>query len=244
MIRSLRHVYNPFERLAVITLHRLLAPVAVAILLAQPGGAHAGMPTVTLTEVPRMRLQTISFFLMGFLLSAWLIQRLWNYLAKDFVFLPRLTYGKALGVVGLWGTLFVLVLTMISGARELMTPGAWEKHGSTYRLAPVDEEAAERARQAKLDQLRTALWDYARTHEERFPSDNTITEIPSEKWQTSDPSGMRYLYVPGRCAGRGVTPLAYEPDIFGPWRLVLFTNGDVRRLTTDELTRALAREGR
>jgi hypothetical protein len=36
--------------------------------------------------------------------------------------------------VTLWGLLFLLILTMISGARELMTPGAWEKHGSTYRL--------------------------------------------------------------------------------------------------------------
>jgi len=26
------------------------------------------------------------------------------------------------------------VLTMISGARELMTPGAWEKDGAIYRL--------------------------------------------------------------------------------------------------------------
>jgi hypothetical protein len=30
--------------------------------------------------------------------------------------------------------LFLLVLTMISGARELMTPGAWEKKGFTYQL--------------------------------------------------------------------------------------------------------------
>jgi hypothetical protein len=36
--------------------------------------------------------------------------------------------------VTLWGLLFLLILTMISGARELMTPGAWEKHGSTYEL--------------------------------------------------------------------------------------------------------------
>ncbi len=35
----------------------------------------------------------------------------------------------------IWGLLFVLVLTMISGARELMTPGAWEKEGFTYVLA-------------------------------------------------------------------------------------------------------------
>ncbi len=37
-------------------------------------------------------------------------------------------------MVVLWGLLFTVVLAMISGARELMTPGAWEKQGATYRL--------------------------------------------------------------------------------------------------------------
>lgn len=40
-----------------------------------------------------------------------------------------------MGLVVLWGLLFIVVLAMISGARELMTPGAWEKQGATYRLA-------------------------------------------------------------------------------------------------------------
>jgi hypothetical protein len=31
---------------------------------------------------------------------------------------------------------------MISGARELMTPGAWEKQGVTYRLADQAEAKA------------------------------------------------------------------------------------------------------
>src|SRR5947209_3792732 len=106
-----------------------------AALLCAPAVALAGMPAVTFSDAARLRLQTISFFLAALLLSAWLIKLLWNYLRRDFAFLPRLTYGKAVGVVALWGLLFVLVLTMISGARELMTPGAWEKAGLTYRLA-------------------------------------------------------------------------------------------------------------
>jgi hypothetical protein len=100
---------------------------AGAVLAGAPGVARAGMPSVNLADVARMRVQTISFFLAGLLLSSWVVQLLWNYLRRDFTALPRLTYGKALGVVVLWGLLFVLVLTMISGARELMTPGAWEK---------------------------------------------------------------------------------------------------------------------
>jgi hypothetical protein len=47
---------------------------------------------------------------------------------------PWISYPKALGVVVLWGLLFSVVLAMISGARELMTPGAWEQQGATYRL--------------------------------------------------------------------------------------------------------------
>jgi hypothetical protein len=89
---------------------------------------------LSLTQMTRERLQAISFFAAGLLLSAAIVRGLWNSLAKDFQRLPRLTYFKALGLVLLWGLLFLLVLTMISGARELMTPGAWEKKGLLYEL--------------------------------------------------------------------------------------------------------------
>ncbi|MEX2173364.1 MAG: hypothetical protein WD872_03320 [Pirellulaceae bacterium] len=63
-------------------------------------------------------------------------------------------------MVALWGLLFVIVLTMISGARELMTPGAWEKQGLTYKLRTEDQPAATVAelrnyhdRQQKLETL-------------------------------------------------------------------------------------------
>lgn len=125
----------------------------VAVLL--PGPASAGMPdtslydiakVVTLSEHAEWRLQGISFFLMGVLLSALALKFLWNHLAKDFKFLPVMSYPKALGAVVLWGLLFILVLTMISGARELMTPGAWKKQGSTYTLsdtAPSDTASSD-----------------------------------------------------------------------------------------------------
>lgn len=92
------------------------------------------MPSFSLTDVARLRLDSISFFLGVLLLCAWGVKAIWNALAKDFPRLPRMTYGRAIGVMTLWGLLFVIVLTMISGARELMTPGAWEKQGATYRL--------------------------------------------------------------------------------------------------------------
>ena len=96
--------------------------------------AMAGMPVVRMTDVARMRLSAISFFLVVFLLCAWAVQVLWNRTLCDLINLPKLTYKKALGVMLLWGFLFTLVLTMISGARELMTPGAWKKDGILYKI--------------------------------------------------------------------------------------------------------------
>jgi hypothetical protein len=88
----------------------------------------------TLREVAKLRLQSLSFFIMVLLASALLIKLMWNGLRKDFTRLPHLSYLKSLCLVLLWGLLFVLVLAMISGARELLTPGAWKKDGATYRL--------------------------------------------------------------------------------------------------------------
>ena len=95
-----------------------------------------------ITRLAAARLETISFFLLVFLLSAGIVQRIWNGLANDFPRLPRLSYGRSLGLTTLWSLLFMLVLTMISGARELMTPGAWKQEGATYRL--TDSQAPQR----------------------------------------------------------------------------------------------------
>lgn len=104
------------------------------LLLAVSSPAHAGMPQITLSDIAAARFDSISFFLVLLLLLAWLVQLLWNLLGRDFRKLPRLSYPRALAAVTLWGLIFLLVLTMISGARELLTPGAWEKQGATYRL--------------------------------------------------------------------------------------------------------------
>jgi hypothetical protein len=222
-----------------------VALAGAVVLLFRPAPAQAGMPSVTLTDVARLRLDAISFFLAGFLLSSWGLQLLWNRLGRDFPALPRLGYGRAVGLVTLWGLLFVLVLTMISGARELLTPGAWQKQGWTYRLsqdtAPAPTaDRQEQARREKLQELRFALWEYARTHGGQFPPPTAASEIPAERWQLPGPSGMRYVYAG---AGRGTRPLAYEPEVFGPERFVLFSNGDIKLLRSDEIERALQAEG-
>jgi hypothetical protein len=108
----------------------------LAIILTLPAApAMAGMPApYQLTEIARMRIEAISFFLAVLLAMAGVVQVVWNCLRGAFARLPRLNYWRALGLVFLWGLLFSVVLSMISGARELMTPGAWEKQGATYRL--------------------------------------------------------------------------------------------------------------
>lgn len=220
--------------------------IAAFLVLGPADDARAGMPSLVLTDLARTRLQTISFFLLGILASGWVVQRIWNALGRDFPRLPRLGYGGALGLVALWGLLFVLVLTMISGARELMTPGAWEKDGFTYKLAkeeqatPGDPHKAER-RQA-LDRLRVALWTFARGHEGRFPAVDDPAAIPDEAWRVPDPSGMRYRYVGGLVTDEGHAPLAYEPGLFGPEQLVLLTDGRIVPMTAVEIRRSLAEE--
>jgi hypothetical protein len=227
---------------------RQRALAGLLLLFVAPGWTWAGMPSprLVLTELGKMRLQSISFFLVGFLAAAGIIQLLWNYLRKDFTSLPRLTYVKAVVLVGLWGLLFVLVLTMISGARELMTPGAWEKQGTTYRLTktdtPPEPVSLEQTRQRRLERLWTALWDYARTHDGRFPPSQSIPELPKELWRTPDPSGMPYVYRGGSLNFQRPTPLAFEPELFGADRFVLFTDGDVKHLTGTEFAKLLSTE--
>jgi hypothetical protein len=222
------------------------ATLASVLCLGLPAPAFAGMPSFSLGDAARLRLQTISFFLIALLLSAWGIQLLWNYLRRDFTSLPRLSYGKALGVVVLWGLLFVLVLTMISGARELMTPGAWEKTGLTYRLAtdrtrPYPEDSLDAERQRQLERLRTALWQYAADHGSEMPT-AIGPEVPAERWLVPGSAGQRYHYVGGQLADQGAAPVAYEPGAHGPRRLVLLTNGEIREMQVEDIVKALPPE--
>jgi hypothetical protein len=243
---------------------RLFLPAIVAW-LALPEGAWAGMPSITLADLPRAaravertglsdlalaRVEVISFFLLGLLACAGVVRWVWNSLRKDFPVLPRLSYARAIGIIVLWGLLFVLVLTMISGARELMTPGAWEKSGLTYRLVqppapPVEAEIS--ARSEALERLGKVLVSYARRHGGSFPTAGKAGEIPESLWQAPSPPGGRYLYAGGSLTeedemGRHPTaplaPLAYEPDSAGPDRLVLMTDGSVRWMPAAELERA------
>jgi len=147
--------------------------LSVLFLFALPTVALAGMPTVSLTEWGAMRIGGISFFAAVLFGSAGMVRWLWNILATDFARLPRLTYGKSLAAVLLLGLALFVVLTMIAGARELLTPGAWKRQGALYAIdgqtPPPAASPKTEDRQETLGRLKMALWQYAAVHHGKFP---------------------------------------------------------------------------
>jgi hypothetical protein len=234
--------------------HRLACAAAVALLVPRAARAGMGSPlpsdidtVLRLNHTTVLRLQTLSFFLVVLLACSVTFCLLWNWLRRDFPKLPRLTFFKACGVVLMWGLLFIIVLTMISGARELMTPGAWVKQGFTYRLAPEpkpEEASSAAARKKHLEQLRQALWQYAATHSGRFPAANDTGAVNAEMWTVPETGGLRYVYVADRTAADGAAVLLYEPEIDSEQRFVLLTNGEVVGMRSAELVLLLNGEKR
>jgi hypothetical protein len=205
--------------------------------------AVAGMPSFVLTEVATVRLEVISFFFIGLLISAAVVRLAWNALSRDFDWLPRLSFGRALGVTVLWGLLFILVLTMISGARELMTPGAWQQVGHTYKLAeqedaksistPADPNLDQRRH--KLEGLGRELLRHAASHEGRYPEQEPTEAELSKAWNLPGLEGTRYVYVPGRTLSSGQIPIAYEPALYDSEPFVLLANGDVVQMRLESI---------
>jgi hypothetical protein len=188
---------------------QIRCPLLASVIILISGIYHpvlAGMPGVSLSDFGQLSLQAISFFAIVFVICGFVVQRLWNGLQSDFPRLPRLSFGKAAGVVTLWGMLFVLVLTMISGARELMTPGAWVKKGSTYRLADTTVPSVDHPnltdltarREMQIQRLWSALVVHAARNKRRFPSVEEALAMDEATWRIPDREATRYLYVPGR----------------------------------------------
>lgn len=212
-------------------------------LLFTPAVALAGMPTYNLTDLAKQRVEAISFFLGLFLLVTLAVKALWNRLRRDVPRLPHLSFGAAIALVFLWGLGFQLVLSMIAGGRELMTPGAWEKTGSTYKLKtmlpPPDKELLSQARRQRLEGLREGLWAYAATHAQDLPASDFEPGVPEERWRVLGGSGIHYIYVSGQKVDSAPAPLAYEPGLFGRDRWVLFTDGDIRLMPVQDIHAAL-----
>jgi hypothetical protein len=218
---------------------KLLVLLAVAL---APANALAGMSMPTLTDIAQARLEVISFFGVGYLVLAFIYQKLWNSLARDFQKLPRLTYRGALGALVVCGLFIYVVLTMISGARELMTPGAWERSGVMYHLREPEKDPKpwlDAARGASLEKARTALWKYAEKHGGVFPLRREDSEIPATTWQSIDPGGLELVYVPGQKADSGKNVVVYEPDSFGVQRFVLLADGEIVEWQIEDLKKQI-----
>jgi hypothetical protein len=198
--------------------------------------SFAGMTVYDLNDVVRLRLEELSFFSVVLALCGLAIRALWNWVAKDFKNWPRLTYGKALALTGLLSLLMLLVLSMISGARELMTPGAWNRQGSAYRLRT---EANAEQRRIGMEGLRSAIFAYAREHGGRFPPHDFVPEIPERIWAAPDLQGTRYIYLAGFDTNATTNIIACEPQNFGDLRNVLFGNGEIKQLSGEALKKIL-----
>ncbi len=214
------------------------AAVTLLGLLTAPS-ARAGMTVYGLSDVHRLRLEEVSFFVFLLLLCALVFKVLWNHAVKGFAGLPRIKFLQALSVCLILGAATLLILTMISGIREVLTPDAWRKQGTSYRL---NDPSQEPARQRSLQHLRTALFEYARNHGGNFPPSDFGSEIPDKLWEAPDQQGTHYVYFGGRNTNSSTAILALEPVVFGEERFVLSASGEIEKLPAIKLAARLATE--
>ncbi len=196
--------------------------------------AHAGMTVYGLRDIVRLRLEEISFFIVLLLACSFILKFLWNTAFKGFESVPRLKYFQALGGSLLFGLVMLLILTMISGIREVLTPEAWRKQGTSYRL---NDPSQEPARRRSLEHLRGALMEYARTHEGQFPRHDFGPEIPAKLWESPDQAGSRYIYSGGLSTNDTSALLVVEPVNFGERRFVLRGSGEVEIMPNEAINR-------
>jgi hypothetical protein len=235
-------VHFPGE--AVLLSHHKLLALAVAAgcgFVCEPVQAGMPSPHLVFTELGQRRTEELSFFLMSFLLLAAIVRWLWNFVQRDFPQLPRLTYWRSVTVLILWGLFMTVVLSLISGARELMTPAAWEPTGVTYKLrsgstTPADASpfgqpnTVEAQRVQRLEALRFALWQFAAQHEGRFPTDDESSSIAADVWHVEPAGRLKYRYLPGLTTKQPDAVLVYEPQIHDDGQLMLLTSGRIAKL--------------
>ena len=200
------------------------------------------MPRVRLSDWAKMRLDTISFFLLLLLLIAFVAQKLWNNVARDFSRLPQLSYKRALSLTFLLGLGLSLVLSMISGARELFTPGAWQRNGLIYNVSatPSASDQLLHLRKQKLEGLRDALWAYAAKHEQKLPATRYSAALPARMWESVHPSYAHYVYHVGtRRLDGPIRVIAYEPASYEKEILVLYSDGRVLMKSREALKEEL-----
>ena len=136
----------------------------LAILFLTIGSAKAGMTSIVLSDLAEARIEVISFFIFIYLLLTLVVKFLWNKLAQGIPAIPKINFRRALCLMLVSGLFMYVILTMISGARELMTPGAWEKEGISYRL-----KSKGNPRKEQIEALRNAILQHATANEGNYP---------------------------------------------------------------------------
>ena len=199
---------------------------------------HAGMTVITLTDVAEAQLQSISFFCFVYLLLAWGVKALWNYLARSFEWMPQVNYRRALALMLVSGLFLYVILTMISGARELMTPGAWKKQGIGYELSDGAQLPPKEERKKSIQDLKNKLWAYAREHDGQLPSGIFDKSFNTRHWELPELPGY-YAYLSGKKVGGGREVLVYEPAIMGGKRFVILTDGSIEAWSVSDLKEGL-----
>ena len=213
----------------------------VLTILAVPS-LRAGMTVYDLNDVVRLRLQEISFFAVMLAVSGLIVRVLWNVIARSVPALPKLPYKQAMALTLVLSLGVMLVLTMISGARELLTPGAWRRQGSAYKLNAPENESV---RLRNMVALKTALLDYAERNGGKFPPHDWGPEIPQKIWE-ADLSGTHFIYFVGKATNLKGALIAAEPLNFGESRYVLTASREIEKWTAQAIANALhtqAREG-
>lgn len=200
---------------------------------------HAGMTSYGLDSMAGFRLQALSFFIVLLLVLSWGLKRLWNGLRAAFPSWPILTFRWALGLLILFGLLIHVVLTMIAGARELMTPAAWEKDETRYRLRaiPGNEGVTRNLRLISVEEIKERIWNYALDHKGEVPDGPFGGEIPWKEWRV--PSGGVYCYIARSSIGGGRDLLLYEPAEAGSKRFVLLRDGSIEEWSESNIYQAL-----
>ncbi len=196
-----------------------------------------------LAPILDVRLQGLSFFLVLFFLCAWAFQSVWNWSRTDSSRLSKLTFRQALVLIIGWGMASLVVLTMISGARELMTPGAWQQQGWTYKLADESSpflDDSKPARREAVERLRFQLFQYATRNEGKFPE--KLSDIENETlWSIPQHSGFQFVLVEGKHGNDSNAILVFEPEIETE-RFVIMTNGMIGSMRSAELEKALTND--
>ena len=138
-------------------------------------------------------------------------------------------------MVVLLGLCLGVVLTMIAGARELLTPGAWQQQGLLYKLRRLAARAGQAGRSESCWPGVGSIWRICKRRCGAMPTSTragspraTLSpEIEPALWELPGVAEMRYLYVPGLKIGQPLRVLAFEPDVYGGDRLVLRTDGKI-----------------